>query len=57
MTERAEHKVLFISTGLDAGGAETMLLRLLGRLRGGSVEPALVSLRSPHCRRAQADRL
>jgi len=38
--------VLFVTTGLDAGGAEVALLRLLDRLRAGPVAPALASLRS-----------
>lgn len=41
-----EPTVLFISTGLAAGGAEKTLLRLLDRLQGGPVTPALASLRS-----------
>ena len=51
MTER---RVLFVTTGLSAGGAEAVLLRLLDRLRGGPVAPALVSLRSGGALRDQA---
>ncbi len=41
-----EPTVLFITTGLSAGGAEQSLIRLLSGLRGGPVRPALASLRS-----------
>ena len=41
-----ECTVLFITTGLSAGGAEQTLLRLLEGLRNGPVRPALASLRS-----------
>jgi len=50
----AERTVLFVTTGLDAGGAEAVLLRLLDRLRGGPVAPALASLRSGGVLRDQA---
>ena len=46
--------VLFVTTGLDAGGAEAALLRLLDRLRAGPVAPALASLRSGGALRNQA---
>jgi glycosyltransferase involved in cell wall biosynthesis len=40
-----ERTVLFVTTGLDGGGAEQTLLRLLQGLREGPVRPALASLR------------
>lgn len=41
-----EPNVLFIATGLSAGGAEQALIRLLAGLQDGPVRPALAVLRS-----------
>lgn len=43
MAERGRVRVLHVSTGLEVGGSELMLARLVGRA-AGAVEPVVVSL-------------
>jgi glycosyltransferase involved in cell wall biosynthesis len=40
----ARPRILFVTTGLDTGGAEKMLAKLLSRLHGSAVEAEVVSL-------------
>ena len=42
--ERDAIRVLHVITGLDTGGAEMMLLKLLSAGRSDGIEPAVVSL-------------
>jgi glycosyltransferase involved in cell wall biosynthesis len=42
--EKHALRVLHVITGLDTGGAEMMLLKLLSAARGDGIEPAVISL-------------